>query len=75
MKNPQELIGALQAKPYNFKLKGTGPVDYLLGCHYNRDDDGILCQDPSKYIERMRDTYIRFFGEAPPTNNLCTQRV
>jgi len=33
-KNPQAIIDALEAKPNNFKLKGTGEIDVLLGCNY-----------------------------------------
>ena len=50
-KDPQAVIDALMAKPHSFKLKGTGPVEFHLGCDYYRDDDGTLCVGPRKYIE------------------------
>ena len=28
---------------YNFKLKGTGPIAFHLGCDYFRDANGVLC--------------------------------
>ena len=34
-KNPNEITYQLQQK-YNFKLKGTGPLMYPLGCAYTR---------------------------------------
>ena len=34
LRNPQAIINQLQAKPHSFKLKGTGPVDFHLGCDY-----------------------------------------
>ena len=50
-RNPQSIIDQLQSKPHAFKLKGTGPIDYHLGCDYFRDEDGTLCVGPKKYIE------------------------
>ena len=40
--NPQGIIDALEGDPVNFKLKGTGPVDFHLGCDFFRDDTGAL---------------------------------
>ena len=49
---------------YKFKLKGTGSLNFLLGCDFFYED-GVLCQAPKKYIEKMGDSYFRFFGEKP----------
>jgi Reverse transcriptase (RNA-dependent DNA polymerase) len=67
-KDPQAIIDSLTSKPVNFKLKGTGPVIYHLGCDYFRDENGILCVAPLKYIDRMADTYRELFGVAPKQN-------
>ena len=67
-KNPQAIIDALEGKPINFKLKGTGPVEFHLGCNFFRDEDGTLCLAPTKYIERMVDGYRTMFGTAPKQN-------
>ena len=64
-KNPQAIIDALTSKPHNFKLKGTGKVDFHLGCDYFRDDDGTLCVGPRKCIERMEAAHKNHFGTAP----------
>ena len=64
-RNPQGIIDQLQAKPHSFKLKGTGPVDFHLGCDYFRDEDGTLCVGPKKYIERMETAYKNHFGTTP----------
>ena len=40
--NPQAIIDLLQAKPNNLKLKGTGELNFLLGCDYFREDDGYI---------------------------------
>ena len=64
-KDPQSIIKSLTDKPNNFKLKGTGPVTYHLGCDFFRDDDGTLCMAPKKYIERMVAQYTKLFGQAP----------
>ena len=35
-RQPQSIIDQLTAKPHAFKLKGTGPVSFHLGCDYFR---------------------------------------
>ena len=49
-KDPNEMIDALTNK-HKFKLKGTGPIKYHLGCDFFRDKDGTLCFSPKKYRE------------------------
>jgi len=34
-----------------FKLKGTGPISFHLGCNFERDKDGTLIMQPTKCIE------------------------
>ena len=63
-KDPKAIIKYL-TDVAKFKLKGTEPIKYLLGCDYWREDDGTLCSAPKKYIEKMKDTYFRLFGEEP----------
>jgi len=64
--NPQEIIDSLK-NTYNFKLKGTGPIAYHLGANFDRDQYGILCMSPSKYIDRMIESYLHLFGTKPKT--------
>jgi len=64
-RNPQGIIDELTSDPVNFKLKGTGPLKFHLGCDYFRDEEGTLCVAPIKYIDRMVDTYKNLFGSAP----------
>ena len=64
-RKPQKIIDELQAKPHSFKLKGTGPVDFHLGCDYFREEDGTLCVGPKKYITRMEASYKNHFGTNP----------
>ena len=64
---PQEIIAALESKPHSFKLKGTGPVNFHLGCDFFRDETGTLCVGPKKYIERLGNQYQTIFGEKPNT--------
>ena len=64
-KDPNAIINDLMAKPHSFKLKGTGPVTFHLGCDYFRDEDGTLCVGPRKYIERMENAFKTHFGTAP----------
>jgi len=65
-KDPQAIVDVLQNK-YNFKLKGTGPITYHLGCDFFRDKDGVLCMSPKKYIDRMIATFERLFSSRPKT--------
>ena len=64
-KDPQAIINNLEGKPHSFKLKGTGPVTFHLGCDFIRDDDGTLCVGPRTYIERMCTQYEALFGTKP----------
>jgi hypothetical protein len=50
---------------YKFKLKGTGPVEFHLGCDFFRDEDGHLCFAPWKYIKKMLSNYEQMFGMLP----------
>ena len=53
---------------YKFKLKGTGPISYHLGCDFFRDEDNTLCFSPKKYINKMIDGYMTLFKSKPKTN-------
>ena len=66
-KNPEAIINALESDPHNFKLKGTGPTSFHLGCDYFRDEDGTLCVGPIKYIDKMAMEYERLYGTKPST--------
>ncbi len=63
-KNPQSIVQALE-NDYHFKLKGTGPISFHLGCDFVRDDDGTLCILPKTFIEKMAATYESHFKCKP----------
>ena len=63
-KDPKSIIAILTDK-HKFKLKGTGPITYHLGCDFFREKDGTLCMAPNKYIDKMIGTYERMFGSKP----------
>ena len=63
--NPQGLIDAF-INDHHFKLKGTGPISFHLGCDFYWEADGTLCFAPRKYITKVIDNYKRLFGETPP---------
>ncbi|CAJ1931198.1 unnamed protein product [Cylindrotheca closterium] len=67
MKDPKAFVDKL-INFYKFKLKGTGPLTFHLGCDFGRDEHGVLYMSPKKYIERMVDNYERIYGEKPKTN-------
>ena len=62
--DPMAIITVLQ-NDYNFKLKGSGPISFHLGCDFYRDEDGNLCYAPKRYIEKMLENYRRIFGQNP----------
>ena len=45
-----------------FKLKGTGPVSFHIGCNFFRDNNSTLCLGPKSYIDRMAMQYETMFG-------------
>ena len=57
MENPEEFLEQLSLATYNFKLKGSGEVDFNLGCGFERDSDGVLCKNPSRYVDKMEAAY------------------
>jgi Reverse transcriptase (RNA-dependent DNA polymerase) len=63
-RNPKIIIEWLE-KRNMFKLKGTGPISFHLGCDFFRDEEGVLCVGPRSYIERMSMQYECFFGTKP----------
>ena len=64
-KETELLLQQLQGDPYNFDLKGSGKLNFHLGCGFERDNDGTLAMDPSRYIDKMVKLYERMFGSKP----------
>ena len=52
-------------KRYNVKFKGVGPLEYHLGCTYQKDPDGTLAADPRRYVNKILESYERMFKEKP----------
>ena len=50
---------------YELKVKGDGPLTYHLGAGYYQDPDGTMVSQPKKYIEKLKDTYVRPFNTEP----------
>ena len=65
MKDSQVFIDQLELAPYSFKLKGSGPLNFHLGCEFNCDSTGTLYMDPGKYIDRIEEAYVQHFGIKP----------
>jgi hypothetical protein len=55
-KDPKSIRDILMDR-HKFKLKGTGPISYHLGCDFFRDKNCVMCMAPNKYIEKMISTY------------------
>jgi Reverse transcriptase (RNA-dependent DNA polymerase) len=63
-REPSKIVKILE-EIHKFKLKGSGPTSFHLGCNFFRDEDGVLCYAPKRYILRMLDTFKRPFGKQP----------
>ena len=44
-KDPNEIVES-RTKKYQYKLKGTEPISFHLGCDYFRDETGTVCFAP-----------------------------
>ena len=67
--DPEAFIEALaNNKIHPYKLKGSGPLNFHLGCAFKQDEDSTLYQDASKYAERMKDNYKTLFPGRRPSN-------
>ena len=73
-KDPAGIIRAL-TDDHKFKLKGTGPIEFHLGCDFFRDEEGVLCFAPRKYIEKLVASYERMFGSKPKTSKITSPLV
>jgi len=72
-KDPDSVIKLLTEK-CQFKLKGTVPTEFHVGCDFFRDEEGVLCYGPKKYIEKILDNCRRIHGTwpKPATSPLVT---
>ena len=61
VKQPETTIKHLQ-DICKYKLKGTGPITYHLGCDYFLDNENNLCYDPRNYINKLTNDYTHMFG-------------
>jgi hypothetical protein len=60
---------------YKFKLKGTGLIEFHLGCNFFHDKEGVSCFAPRKYIDKLIASYERMFGSKPRTNKITSPLV
>ena len=63
--SPSAIIQMFKSK-YHLKVKGDGKLTYHLGADYFEDPDGTFVSQPKKYIDKLADTYRRFFNDDPP---------
>jgi hypothetical protein len=63
MLDPKSFTDTLQKN--NFKLKGTGPIDFHLGQSFSWNDDGEMKISAKCYVDKMIDTYVQLYGEKP----------
>ena len=59
--DPKQIINILKSK-YKLKVKGDGPLTYHLGADYYQDPEGTMVSQPKKYIEKLKEIYVRLFN-------------
>ena len=62
--DPKEIINILKSK-YKLKVKGDCPLTYHLGADYYQDPYGTMVSQQKKYLEKLKETYIRLFNTEP----------
>jgi hypothetical protein len=67
MKRPKEFVDVLEQR-YNFKTKGTGPINFHLGMDFFSNEDNTLCFSSIKNIEKLMTNYEGMFGQQPKQN-------
>ena len=66
---PHKIIQDLTEK-FKLKIKGDGPLEYHLGCDYKLDKNGTLVAQPTKYINKILDSFKKMF----PNENFINAR-
>ena len=68
---PQKIIQNLKSK-FKLKINGDGPLEYHLGCNYKLDKDGTLVAQPTRYINKIFESYMKTFPDETSSmpNNL-----
>jgi hypothetical protein len=61
-KCPAGVLRAL-TENYKFKLKGTGRIQFHLGCDFFCDEEGVSCFAPPKYIDKLIASYATCLGQ------------
>ena len=64
---PQQTIKDLKEK-FKLKITGDGPLQYHLNCDYKQEKDGTLVAQPTKYINKILESYKKMF---PMRNFSC----
>jgi hypothetical protein len=70
MRDPKKFIDTLTER-YQFKLKGTGPLELHLGCDFYRDEQGVLVS----YLMRFKEACITFRTDEPDYTDLLDQSI
>jgi hypothetical protein len=74
LKDPAGIIRAL-TEDYKFKLKGTGLIEFHLGCNFFCDEEGVSCFTPCKYINKLIASYEPMFWSKLKTNKITSALV
>ena len=63
--DPESFIDLLMSPKYSLKFKSTSKVHFHFGAKFDRDPNRTLFVCPRRYIERIAETYKRFFRGKP----------
>ena len=58
---PQKIIQDLKDK-FKLRIKGDGPLEFHIGCDYKLDKDGTLVAQPTRYINKILESYKEMFA-------------
>ena len=57
---PHKIIHNVKDK-FKLKIKGDGPLEYHLGCDHKLDKDGTLVTQPTRFINKILESYKKMF--------------
>ena len=60
--DPQKIIQHLK-ETFKVKIKGDGPLEYHQGCDYKLDKKGTLVAHPTRYINKILESYKKVFPD------------
>ena len=70
MDDPAKFLIQLQSEPSNFKLKGSGPMNFQFGMWFWLWFTWAIVMNPVKYVDKMMEIYQQSYKCSPETYQL-----